>query len=136
MKIDGTKPTFNEDKEHLKQLQEWAAGSDSQYVPELLIASSSYSGLFDDDLVNQLLERLYKVENQPRIWLQYAHSILPVYKKTKNDSIKIKFLSYIYEFNEKIQVSWQTNCNPVIKGTGLFFRENLPLEIEKLRRED
>lgn len=136
MENSGTKSTLSEDREHLRQLQEWAAGSDNQYVPELLIASSSYSGLFDDDLINQLLERLYQVENQPRIWLQYAHSILPVYKKAKNDRYKIKFLSYIYHFNEKIQISWQTNCNPVIKGTGLFFRENLPLEIEKLCREE
>ena len=85
MENSGTKSTLSEDREHLRQLQEWAAGSDNQYVPELLIASSSYSGLFDDYLINQLLERLYQVENQPRIWLQYEHSILPVYKKSKND---------------------------------------------------
>lgn len=136
MKDSGTKPTLKEDKEHLRQLQEWAAGSDKQYVPELRLASLYYSGLFDDDLINQLLERLYQVEHQPRIWLQYAHSIVPVYKKAKNDSIKIKFLSYIYNFNEKIEISWKTNCNPVIKGAGVFFRENLPIEIKKLRMKD
>jgi hypothetical protein len=132
MKTIENKPISEEDKEYLRQLEEWAAGSDEQQVPELLMASLAYPGLFDDDLINQLLERLYEVEKQPRIWLQYAYSILSVYKKAENDTIKLKFLSYIYSYNERIEICWQKNCNPVIKGAGLFFRKELPSEIKKL----
>jgi hypothetical protein len=133
MKTTENKPISEEDKEYLRQLEEWAAGSDEQQVPELLMASLAYPGLFDDDLINQLLERLYEVEKQPRIWLQYAYSILSVYKKANNDTIKLKFLSYIYSYNERVEICWQKNCNPIIKGAGLFFRKELPSEIRKLR---
>ena len=136
MQTNDTNLDLEEDIEYLKQLQEWAAGSNEHYVPELLTASLSYSGSFEDDLINQLMKRLYDVEKQPRIWLQYAHSILPVYKKAKNDTIKLKFLSYIYSFNERIEISWKTNCNPVIKGVGKLFRKELPGEIAKLRVEN
>lgn len=135
MKTTDTKSVSDEDKEYLGQLEEWAAGSDKQQVPELLMASVAYPGLFDDDLINRLLERLYEVEKQPRMWLQHAYSILSVYKKAKNDTIKLKFLSYIYSYNERIEICWQKNCNPVIKGAGLFFRKELPSEIKKLRVE-
>lgn len=136
MKKTENKPILDEDNDYLSQLEEWAAGSDKQQVPELLMASLAYPGLFDDDLINQLLERLYEVEKQPRIWLQYAYSIFAVYKKAKNDTIKLKFLSYIYSYNERIEICWQKNCNPVIKGAGVFFRKELPIEILKLGIEN
>lgn len=122
-------------RKYLLQLEEWAAGSDEQYVPELLTASTSYFGEFDDNLINKLLTRLHEVEDRPRIWLQYAHSILPVYKKAKNNDIKLKLLTYIYNHNEKIAISWQTNCNPVIKGTGIYFQQELPSLIKMLEKE-
>lgn len=121
-----------QDREYLKNLKEWAAGREDLYVPELIMASTFYSGEFEDELIEQLMTRLYEVEKRPRIWLQYAHSILPVYKKAKNNEIKLKLLNYIYNHNEKIAISWQTNCNPVIKGTGRYFHEELPSEIERL----
>ena len=123
-------------EELLTQLKEWAAGGEDQLVPELLVASTNYSGIIEDDLIYQLLERLYEVENKPRIWLQFAFSILSVYKKASNYEIKLKFLSYIYNFNEKIAISWKTNCNPTIKGAGNFFRAELPAEIKKLKKNN
>lgn len=122
-----------ENEELLTQLKEWAAGGQNQLVPELLVASTDYVGVIEDELIEQLMARLREVEHRPRIWLQYAFSILPVYKKAANDAIKLKFLCYIYEHNEKIAISWQTNCNPTIKAAGKTFRAELPAEIAKLR---
>ncbi|MDL2327216.1 hypothetical protein LJC64_00945 [Ruminococcaceae bacterium OttesenSCG-928-A11] len=122
-----------QNEELLTQLKEWAAGGQDQHVPELLEAAEDYVGIIEDDLIDQLMARLREVEHRPRIWLQYAFSILPVYKKASNDAIKLKFLSYIYEHNEKIAISWKTNCNPTIKAAGNTFRAELPAEIAKLR---
>lgn len=123
---------ININEEHLKNLKEWADGNNNLYVPEILAASTHYSGTIDDNLINRLLDRLYEVEKQPRIWLQYAHSLLPIYKKVGNNASKLKFLEYIYRHNEEIAVCWQTNCNPVIKETGTFFRAELPEKIKDI----
>lgn len=123
-----------QDEELLQCLKDWAAGGQDQLVSELLVATTDYSGTIEDELIEKMLERLYEVEGRPRIWLQYAFSILPVYKKATNDEIKLKFLCYIYDHNEKIAISWKTNCNPIIKGAGKSFQAELPAEIEKLRK--
>lgn len=124
---------ITQNEELFTQLKEWAAGGQDQMVPELLVASSDYVGVIEDDLINQLMSRLQEVEHQPRIWIQYAFSIFPVHEKATNDEMKLKFLSYIYEHNEKIAISWKTNCNPTIKAAGKAFSAELPAEIQKLR---
>lgn len=125
----------SDNQELLSILENWAAGGKDQLVPELLVAATDYTGVIEDALIERMLGRLYEVEGKPRIWLQFAHAILPVHKKADNDGIKLKFLSYIYEHNEKICICWQTNCNPVIKGAGNAFRAELPAQIEALRQK-
>lgn len=99
-------------EELLTYLKDWAAGGvDQILVPELLEASTEYSGVIEDELVSQLLERLQKWEGRPRMWLQYAFSIFAVYKKAGSTETKLKFLTYIYDYNEKIAISWQKNSD-------------------------